>query len=178
MCTLVSWTRLDFPSFPTPFNFLMYMCNLGTMVWSMRLCTLHHWYNTQCTCTSYSFKCGHQLQHTVWCTNKTSGTFTWIGLPLQYDCTTHNIIWGCSETLRPVCSLFRGTHVHVCTHSATNIPYTYMYIWSTHHSPCHVCWDLLLSQVTLSQCHDDHLHWHSGEQSSCTVMNSRVLMNM
>ena len=46
----------------------------------------------------------------------------------------------------------------------------------TQHSPCHMCWDLLLSQVTLSQCHDDHLHWHSGEQSSGPVMNSRVPM--
>ena len=41
-----------------------------------------------------------------------------------------------------------------------------------------MCWDLLLSQVTLLQCHDDHLHWHTGEQSSGTVMNSRVPMNI
>ena len=41
-----------------------------------------------------------------------------------------------------------------------------------------MCWDLLLSQVTPLQCHDDHLHWHSGEQSPRnSVMNSRVLMN-
>ena len=39
-----------------------------------------------------------------------------------------------------VSSLFRGTH------GDTFAAHT----WSTHHSPCHVCWDLLLSQVTLS----------------------------
>ena len=43
--------------------------------------------------------------------------------------------------------------------------------WSTHDSPCHVHWDLLLPQVTLSQCHDDHPNWHSGEQSAGTVMS-------
>ena len=80
---------------------------------------------------------------------------------------------------------FGNTHVHVrvcmCRHSATNtgIPYTCTILeWSTHHSLCHMCWDLLLSQVALSQCHDDHLHWRSGEQSSGPVMNSRVIMTL
>ena len=62
------------------------------------------------------------------------------------------------------------TYIHVCT-------YMYMYIQSTHHSPCHVCWDLLLFQVTLSQSQDDHLYWHSGEQCFGPVMNSRAQMN-
>ena len=45
------------------------------------------------------------------------------------------------------------------------------------HSPCYVCWDLPLSQVAHSQCHDNHLRWHSGEQSSGPVTISRVQMN-
>ena len=46
-----------------------------------------------------------------------------------------------------------------------------------HHSPYHMCWDLLLSRVTLLQYHDDHFHRHSGEQSTGTVINSRAPMN-
>ena len=39
-----------------------------------------------------------------------------------------------------------------------------------HPSPCLLHLDVLLPQATLSQCHDDHLYWHSGEQSSGTVI--------
>ena len=72
---------------------------------------------------------------------------------------------------------------HTCKMSIRSHPWRYIHlqliiICSSHNSPSHVCWDLLPSQVTLSQCHDDHLHWHSGEQSSGTVMNSRVPMNI
>ena len=106
-------------------------------------------------------------------------------LPRTHTCNSHvqrQKGLATLETYTHECSLVpRLTFVRVYT---THVKYllsvqrysykhtTYMYILYnlyTQHSPRHVCWDLLLSQVTLSQCHDDHLHWHSGEQSSGTV---------
>ena len=51
-----------------------------------------------------------------------------------------------------------------------------IYTWSTHYSPCHVCWDLFLSQETVSQCHDNHLHGHIGKTSAGTVIVFKMSM--
>ena len=44
----------------------------------------------------------------------------------------------------------------------------------TTHSQCHMCWDLLLSQVTVSQCHDDHFYWHCAS-IQCNLSNLDIL---
>ena len=121
----------------------------------------HHTLSTH-VCTRLT--CGHQLQHTLHCTKKTTVENSYMDFPVSLSTSIYHtckISTLCSEVQLQI------YHNNTCTD-----------MYDTYHSPCHVCWDLLFSQVTLSQCHDNHLHWHSGEQSSGPVMNGRVPTNI